>query len=196
MVLEFDFLDVMAWDVASIAVLFGTAAIALPFNSEKRRVGDVSRDLRISFAIAAGSAGFYLFLSGVAISFIWPFALASGVYNVLFGGIATLGGLVTLAGSAALAKNVDLRPVTYFAAVTGMYAIVDAYAMMKYNLTSSPYLAALGYLSLAAPAILSVPAAHLEDRRWRLIFALFAFLFAAAWLYQAANFTYAHLNPT
>jgi uncharacterized membrane protein len=195
MVLEFDFLDVMAWDVALIAVVLGIGAIALPFNSQKRRVEDMARDLRISFAITTGSAGFYLFLSGVAISFIWPFALTSGVYNVLFGGIATLGGLVTLAGSAALAKNVDLRPVTYFAAVTGMYAIVDAYAMMKYNLTSSPSLCALSYLSFAAPAILSVPAAHLEDRRWRLIFAVFAFLFAAAWLYQAANFTLAHLNP-
>jgi len=195
MVLEFDFLDVMAWDVALTAVLLGIAAIALPYNSKKRQVEDTERELRISFAITVGAAGFYLFLSGVAISFIWPFALTSGVYNVLFGGIATLGGLVTLAGSLALAKNVDLRPITYFAAVTGMYAIVDAYAMIKYNLTSSPFLSALGYLSFAAPAILSVPAAHLEDRRWRLIFAVFAFLFAAAWLYQAANFTLAHLNP-
>jgi uncharacterized membrane protein len=195
MVLEFDFLDVMAWDVALTAVLLGIGAVALPCNSQKRQVEDTARDLRISFAIATGSAGFYLFLSGVAISFIWPFALTSGVYNVLFGGMATLGGLVTLAGSVALAKNVDLRPVTYFAAVTGIYAIVDAYGMIKYNLTSSPFLSALGYLSFAAPAILSVPAAHFEDRRWRLVFAVFAFLFAAAWLYQAANFTLAHLNP-
>jgi uncharacterized membrane protein len=155
----------------------------------------MARDLRISFAITAGAAGFYLFLSGVAISFIWPFTITSGVYNVLFGGIATLGGLVTLTGSVALAKNVDPRPIAYFAAVTGVYAIVDAYAMVKYSLTSSPYLSALGYLSFAAPAILSVPAAHLKDRRWRLIFAVFAFLFAAAWFYQAANFTLAHLNP-
>jgi uncharacterized membrane protein len=195
MVLAFDFLDVMAWDVALIAVVLGIGAIALPFNSQRRRVEDTARDLRVSFAITTGSAGFYLFLSGVAITFIWPFALTSGVYNVLFGGIATLGGLVTLAGSVALAKNVDLRPVTYFATVAGIYAIVDAYAMIKYNLTSSPPLSALSYLSFAAPAILSVPAAHFEDRRWRLIFAVFAFLFAAAWLYQAANFTLAHLNP-
>jgi uncharacterized membrane protein len=195
MVLEFDFLDVMAWDVALTAVLLGIGAIALPYNSQKRQVEDTARDLRIGFAITGGAAGFYLFLSGVAIGFIWPFALSAGVYNVLFGGIAALGGLVTLAGSAALAKNADLRPVTYFAAVTGIYAIVDAYGMIKYNLTSSPFLSALGYLSFAAPAILSVPAAHFEDRRWRLIFAVFAFLFAAAWLYQAANFTLAHLNP-
>lgn len=185
----------MAWDVVLIAVLITIGAIALPYGSQKRRVEDTGRDLRMSFAIATGAAGFYLFLSGLVISIKWPFTLNNGVYNVLFGGIATLGGLVTLAGSLALAKNFDPRPVTYFAAIAGAYAIVDAYAIIKYNLTSSPFLAALGYLSFATPAIFSIPAAHFEDRRWRLIFAAFAFLFAAAWLYQAANFTLAHLNP-
>lgn len=195
MVLGFDFLDVMAWDVALIAVIIGIGAIALPYNSLKRRVEETAIDMRISFAIVAGAAGFYLFLSGVATSFIWPFALSSGVYNVLFGGIATLGGLVTLAGSLVIAKNLEPRPVSYFAAVTGIYAMVDAYAIVKYNLTSSPLLASLGYLSFAAPAILSIPATHFKDRRWRLLFGVVAFLFAAAWLYQAASFTLAHLNP-
>lgn len=185
----------MAWDVALTAVLLSTGAIALPYNAEKRKVEETARDLRISFAIATGASGFYLFLSGVAIGFIWPFTLDSGVYNVLFGGIAALGGLVTIAGSMILAKNVDPRPVTYFAAVAGIYALVDAYGMMKYSLTSSPSLAALGYLSFTASAIFSVPAAQFGGRRWRLIFAVFAVAFAAAWLYQATNFTVAHLNP-
>jgi len=185
----------MAWDVALTAVLLGIGAIALPYNSQNRQVEDKARNLRIGLAIAAGAAGFYLFISGLAISFLWPFSLANGVYNVLFGGVATLGGLVTLAGSVTLAKNVDPRPITFFAAVVGLYAIIDAYAMMKYSLTSSPLLAALGYLSFAAPAILSVPTAHFGKKHWRVIFAVFAFLFAIAWLYQAANFTLAHLNP-
>ena len=185
----------MAWDVALTAVLLSIGAIALPYNSEKRKVEENAKDLRVSFAMATGASGFYLFLSGVAVSFIWPFALASGVYNVLFGGIATLGGLVTIAGSAALARNVDPRPITYFAAVAAILAVVDAYAIVKYSLTSAPFLAALSYLSFAAPAMLSIPAAHFGTRRWRLIFAVFAFLFAAAWIYQAASFTLAHLNP-
>ena len=96
------------------------------------------------------------------------------MYNVLFGGIAALGGLLALAGSAALALNVDLRPITYFASVVGIYAIVDAYEIIKYSLTSSPWVAALGYLGFAAPAILSVPIAYFGDKRWRIIFAVFA----------------------
>jgi uncharacterized membrane protein len=195
MVLAFDFLDVMAWDVCLSAILLGIGAIALPYNSSDHRVEEKARGLRIGFSIAAGVAGFYLALSGIIISYLWPFTIANGVYNVLFGGLATLGGLVLLAGSLALAKNVDLRPITYFATFAGLYAVVDAYAITVYNLTSAPLLAALGYLSFAAPAIFSVPAAQFGNRRWRIVFAGFAFLFAAAWLYQAANFTLAHLNP-
>ena len=145
--------------------------------------------------MAIGACGFYLFLSGVAISFIWPFSISSGVYNVLFGGIATLGGLVLLAGAIALFLNADLRPVTYIAAIAGVYSIVDAYAITSNSLTNSPLLAALGYLSFAAPAFLSVPATHSKNKLWRWLFTIFALVFAAAWLYQAANFTLAHLQP-
>lgn len=90
----------------------------------------------------------------------------------------------------------DLKPVTYLAALVGLYAVVDAMAIVHYGLTSAPVLSALGYLSFAAPAFLSVPAAHLEDKRWRTIFVIFSSLFAIAWLYQAANFTWLHLQPS
>jgi uncharacterized membrane protein len=195
LVLALDFLDTMAWDVALSAVLLALGALTLPYDAKQGRIDDSAGHTRMGFAVATGAAGFYLFLSGIAISFIWPFAITGGVYNILFGGVATLGGLVFLAGAVALAKNADLRPVTYFAAVVGVYATVDAYAIMLYNLTSSPLTSALAYLSFAAPAILSVPLARLGGKRWRLVFALFAFLFAAAWLFQAASFTIAHLKP-
>jgi hypothetical protein len=67
--------------------------------------------------------------------------------------------------------------------------------MMRYGLTSSPIVSTLGYLGFAAPAILSVPATHLADKRWRYLFAIFAFLFAAVWLIEAATFTIGHLQP-
>ena len=195
LVLSLDFLDVMAWDVALSAILLAVGSLTLTYDTKERRVEEKSRAIRIGFAIAAGAAGFYLFLAGAVISFIWPFAISGGVYNVLFGGIATLGGLVLLAGSITLAMNVDFRPVTYFAAVVGIYALVDAYAMIIYELTNAPLLSALGYLSFAAPALLSVPSAHFGSKRWRIVFTVFAFLFAAAWMYEAASFSIAHLKP-
>ena len=195
MVLAYDFLDTMAWDVAISGILLAVGSIALRHDSLTAPIEEKSRSLKLGFATAIGACGLYLFLSGVAISFIWPFAISGGVYNVLFGGIATLGGLVLLAGALALFLNADLRPVTYLAAVAGVYSVVDAYAIVSNGLTSSPLLAALGYLSFSAPAFLSVPAAHSKSKLWRWLFTVFAFVFAAAWLYQAANFTLAHLQP-
>jgi uncharacterized membrane protein len=195
MVLPFDFLDTMAWVVAIGGVLLAVASIALSYNSLTSSIKEKNSPLKLGFAVAIGACGFYLFLSGVAISFMWPFAISNGVYNVLFGGVATLGGLVLLAGSLSLFLNADLRPITYLAAIAGLYAVVDAYAIVSNSLTNSPLLAALGYLSFAAPAFLSVPATHSRSKLWRWLFTLFVILFAAAWLYQAANFTLAHLQP-
>jgi uncharacterized membrane protein len=195
MVLPFDFLDTMAWVVAIGGVLLAVASIALSYNSLTSSIKEKNSPLKLGFAVAIGACGFYLFLSGVAISFMWPFGISNGVYNVLFGGVATLGGLVLLAGSLSLFLNADLRPITYLAAIAGLYAVVDAYAIVSNSLTNSPLLAALGYLSFAAPAFLSVPATHSRSKLWRWLFTLFVILFAAAWLYQAANFTLAHLQP-
>jgi uncharacterized membrane protein len=195
MVPPLDFLDSMAWDVAISAVLLGVGALTLRHNSKEETIDDQARRVRMGLAAATGAAGFYLFITGAMISFMWPFDLASGVYNVLFGGIAALGGLVLLAGSIALYVNADLRPVAYFAAVVGVYGIIDAYAIMVHSLTREPFVSALAYLAFAAPAIMSVPATHFGDRRWRVIFAVFAFLFAATWLFEASSFTLAHLTP-
>ena len=183
----------MAWDVVVAAFLLAMGSLMLQYNSKERRIDDQTKNLRLSFAIAAGASGFYLFISGLGISLIWPFTISSGVYNVLFGGIATMGGLILLASAIVLARNTDPRPVTYFAAIGGLYALIDAYGITRYNLTSSPLIATLGYLGFAAPAILSVPAAQFADKRWRYVFAVFAFLFAAVWLIQAATFTVDHL---
>lgn len=196
MVLGHDLLDSMAWDVAAIGVLIAMGALTLRSTPSSKSIEDDDKNRRVGFSIASGAAGLYLFLGGLEILFTWPFSISSGVYNVLFGGIATLGGLVALSGSIMLYLNADPRPISYFAAVAGIYAMVDAYGILKYNLTSSPALASLGYLSFAAPALLSVPAAHLKNKYWKWLFVIFALLFAAAWIYQAANFTLAHLNPS
>ena len=196
MVLAYDFLDSMAWVVSISGFLLALAAISLRYKPTTASIEEKDMHFRVGFGAAIALCGSYLFLTGLSISFTWPFAISSGVYNILFGGIAALGGLVLLAGAIVLFFNGNPRPVSYFAAAVGFYAIVDAYAIFTYGLTSSPLLSALGYLSFAAPAVLSVPAAHLENKVWKWLFIVFLILFTAAWFYQAANFTFAHLNPS
>jgi uncharacterized membrane protein len=196
MVLAYDFLDSMAWDVAISGILLAVGAIAVRYKGSSESNEQKGKSLQNGFAVALAGCGFYLLVTGIGISFTWPFEIASGVYNVLFGGIATLGGLVLLTGSIVILLKADLRPVTYLAAGAGAYSVIDAYAIVHYGLTSSPFLAALGYLSFAAPAFLSVPAAHSDNKLWKWLFVLFALLFAAAWFYQAADFTFAHLQPS
>jgi putative membrane protein len=195
MALPFDFLDSMAWTVVASGVMLAILALRLPYKASSDSVEEKGRNLRIGFAATIGLTGLYLSITGLAISFIWPFASSGGSFNILFGGIAALSGFLLLSLSAALLLNGSLSTVSYFAVVVGLYAAVDAYAMVNYGLGKEPLLAALGYLSFVAVAFLSVPMTHSDNKYVRWIFAIFAFLFAIAWLYQASNFTWEHLAP-
>ena len=121
MVLAYDFLDSMAWVVSISGFLLALAAISLRYKPTTASIEEKDMHFRVGFGAAIALCGSYLFLTGLSISFTWPFAISSGVYNVLFGGIATLGGLVLLAGAIVLFFNANPRPVSYFAAIVGLY---------------------------------------------------------------------------
>jgi uncharacterized membrane protein len=195
MVAPFDFLDIMAWSVAASALLFAVGSLTLPYDAKSCSIKESAKGLRLTFAAAAGVLGLYLFISGLSIGILWPFTFSGGLYNVLFGGIATFGGLILLAGSATLFLNSNARPLSYLAAIGGLYALIDAVAILYYGHTSAPVVSALGYLSFAATAFLSVPATHGNNKLWLRIFAVSAFILAGIWLFEAANFTWEHLIP-
>jgi len=193
-VLPYDFLDSMAWVVGASGLLLALGSISLSYDATSGTINEKNRSSRMAFGATLLGCGSYLFISGLMINALWPFAaLNGGAYNVLFGGISALGGLVLIVASIVIFSNSSLKIASYLAAVVGLYAAVDAAAIYQFSLTSSPLLAALGYLSFTAAAFLSVPASHLSSRRIRLIFVLFALIFAGAWIYQAADFTWAHL---
>ena len=196
MVTPVDFLDTMAWSVAVSATLFAVGSLTLPYDTESCSIKESARSLRLTYATVAGVLGLYLFISGVSIGIIWPFTFSGGIYNVLFGGIATFGGLILLAGSATLFLNANARPLSYLAAIGGLYAVIDAIAILHHGHTLVPVVSALGYFSFAATAFLSVPATHTRNKLWLRLFAIASFIFAAIWLFQAANFTWSHLVPS
>ena len=150
----------MAWSIVVSAVLVGIAAIRLPYKASEDTVEDRGKPLRKGLVIALGASGFYLFITGLAISITWPFAASAGAYNILFGGAASLGGLVILATAVTLAMNGSLKAVSYFAVVVGLYLAVDAYSIMSYGLTRADtrWLAVSSYAAAALASFLSVPA--------------------------------------
>jgi len=198
---NFDYLDSMMWTIAASGLIVGIAALRVRYKASSDSFDEEEgKNARTGLGVALGLTGFYLFLAGISISFVWPFSFSGGIYNILFGGSATLAGLVLLSTSAAFLLGRGLQGVSYFALVTGLYLLVDAYSILTYStgsvkITSNPMQAALVFLAPVAPLILSVPATHTDNKWLRWLFAVFAFIFAIAWLYMAANTTYSHLAP-
>ena len=195
MVLALDYLDSMMYSIVASGILSSVALWKLPYNASSGSVDESGKNTSRALAATIGLNGLYLFITGLAISLQWPFTIASGVYNILFGGVATMGGLVLLSFSTVLFLNKSLKPVSYFAAVLGVYLIVDAVAMLNYNLTSNPLLGALLYISVSVASFLSIPATHSDNKWLRRLFAIIALAYALAWLYFGANVTYGHLKP-
>lgn len=189
---NFDYLDSMMWSIAASGILLGVAALRLRYKASSDSFDEEQKNVATGLGVALGATGFYLFITSISISFKWPFSSGS---DILFGGVGALGGLVLLSVSAALFFRRGLQACSYFAVVLGLYLISDAWSILTYHLTKSPMESALLYLAPAAALILSVPATHIDNKWARWIFAVFAFLFAAAWLYFAFNTTPTHLGP-
>lgn len=187
-----DYLDGMMWSIAASGILLGIAALRLHYKASSDSIEEEQENIATGLGVALGATGFYLFITSIGISFIWPFSSGS---DILFGGVGALGGLVLLSVSAAFLRRRGLQACSYFALVLGLYLIADAYSIFTYKLTSDPTEATLVYLAPAVALILSVPAVHIENKWSRWIWAIFAFLFAGAWLYFAFTTTLSHLQP-
>jgi uncharacterized membrane protein len=182
----------MMWSIAASGIMLGVAALRLRYKASSDSFDEEQKNVSTGLGVALGATGFYLFITSLSISFKWPFSSAS---DILFGGVGALGGLVLLSVSAALFFRRGLQACSYFAVVLGIYLISDAWSILTYHMGKNPMESALLYLAPAAALILSVPATHIDNKWARWIFAIFAFLFAAGWLYFALNTTPSHLGP-
>lgn len=200
MVLAFDYLDSMMWSIVASGIILGVAALRLRYKASTDSFDEEQKNLARGLGVALGVNGFYLFITGLSIGFLWSFTASGGLYNVLFGGVAVLGGLLLLSVASAMFLGHGLQASSYFALVLGLYLIVDAYSILYYStgtvkITRDPNLSAMLYLAPAAALIFSVPATHIDNKWVRRLFAVFAFLFAIGWLYFALNVTFGHLAP-
>lgn len=183
----------MMWNLVAIGVLTALYIWKMPYSPSKNTYND--GNTAKAFAIPFLITGFYLALTGLMISFTWPFQPAGGVYNVLFGGSASLGGLVIIAFGLANYFNYNLRPITYIAAVVGLYLIVDGIGILQYRLTRTPELSAALFIVTGIAAILSILFTHSENKTSRYLFLAFVVIFTLLWLFEAVNVTLGHLEP-
>lgn len=200
MVLANDTLDSMMWSIAASGIILAVAMLRLRYKPSTDSFDEEQKNLAKGLGVALGANGLYLLITGLLIDFLWPYAGSAGIYNILFGGVSVLGGLVLLSVASAMFLGHGLQATSYFGFVLGLYLIVDAYSIMHYStgttlITKDPTLSALLYIAPAAVLIYSVPATHIDNKWVRRLFAVFAFLFAIAWLYFALNTTYSHLAP-
>jgi uncharacterized membrane protein len=187
----FDYLDSMMWTIAASGIILGVAALRLRYKASTDSIDEEQKNISTGLGVALGATGFYLFISSMGINFGWHF---SGGYNILFGGVGALGGLLLISVSAALFFRRGLQACSYLAGVLGLYLISDAYSIWTYSLTSDPTKATLVYLAPAVALLLSVPALHIQNKWARVVFAVFAFIFAGAWFYFASTTTPTHLG--
>ena len=188
-----DYLDSIMWSIAASGVLLGVAALRLRYKPSTDSIDEGQKNIASGLGVALGATGFYIFLTSITITLgLFPSGLQA--YNILFGGVGALSGLVLLSGAAALFRGRGVQACTYFAAVLGLYLISDAYSIWKFKLTSNPTESTLLYLAPAIVLLLTVPAMHLENRWFRWMWALAAFIFAGAWLYFAMTTTPTHLG--
>ncbi|HVP26219.1 MAG TPA: DUF981 family protein [Candidatus Bathyarchaeia archaeon] len=197
MVPPFDYLDSMSWSIAASGILVGIAAFRLKYNPSTDAFEEENRNVGKGLGIALGITAFYLFLTGISISFGWHF---SGAYNVLFGGAASLAGLVLLTTAIAFYFGRGFQAATYFGFIVGLYLLVDAIAIYSTinsttsKLTSDPMKSTLLYLAPAAVLLYSPIAAHIKSKYARWVFGVLAFLLGIAWLYFAYTTTLSHLG--
>ena len=186
----------MMWSMVASGIIVGFAALRLRYNRSSDSFDEAQTNLARGFGVALGATGLYFFITSIFISFNWSFSFSGGVYNILFGGVGALGGLVLLAVAAGLYFGKGIQAITYFGFVLGCYLISDAWSIMKYSLTANATESTLLYLAAAAPLLISPFAFHIQSKYVRWVFAIFAFLFAAAWFYFALTVTPTHLGST
>lgn len=197
MVPPFDYLDSMSWSIAASGLLVGIAAFRLKYNPSTDSFEEENRNVGKGLGIALGITAFYLFLTGISISFGWHFA---GPYNVLFGGAASLAGLVLLTTAAAFYFGRGFQAATYFGFVVGLYLLFDAIAVYSTinsttgKLTSDPMKSTLLYLAPAVLLLYSPFAAHIKSKYARWVFGILALAFSVAWIYFAYTTTLSHLG--
>ncbi len=131
-----------------IAVVMGTVSVAVYGN----RYLEAPREVQRSWAYAFWFSGLLLGLPGLFIIFVWPLP---GAYNIVMGEPAVFFGLLLFLAGLVLWRGDDLGPLTWMALFGGGILLALVVAILRYDLTRSASLWALGYGVIGLAAVLT-----------------------------------------
>ncbi|MGC8652239.1 MAG: DUF981 family protein [Candidatus Micrarchaeia archaeon] len=144
-----------------VAVATSTSLLALYLIGAAR-----GKRVFADIAIPGIVVGFFDFVSGFFMSFVWPFPGALSGYNMLFGDPMLFLGLIMIAVSYMLYKNIKPNVVSIFGFFLGIYLFVETYAIVALKLERGIDLySALGIYFFAALVSLLSPLVYLDPKK-------------------------------
>ncbi len=174
--------------IAAASGLFLAGLYAIKFASPLKE--------RVGFVYSFWMAGVVLSITGFDMIFTWPLP---GAYNIIFGEPAIwFGILLIFLGFAIKAEN-DLFPLTLMFSAGGLINLVISGDILIYNMTQSPALAFVGFLTSGLGALLVPFGLKSKTVRWiiavLLIIAAIVFAITGFGAYYQHASDFAHWVP-
>ncbi len=118
---------------------------------------------RISWIYAFWMVGAIMLITGLEMIFTWPLP---GAYNIIFGEPSVWFGMLLIVLGLAIRSDSDLLPVTLLFMIGGLINLVISGDILIYNMTQSPLLAFIGFLTSGIGAFLVPFGLKSKSVRW------------------------------
>lgn len=175
--------------IAAAAGLFFAGLYAIKFESPLKE--------RMGFIYGFWMVGTILAITGLDMIFTWPLP---GSYNIIFGEPAVWFGVLLIFLGFAIKTEVNLFPVTLLFSAGGLINLVISADILIYNMTQSPALAFVGFLTSGIGALIVPLGLKSKTSRWiiaiLLIIAAIVFAITGFGAYYQHASDFAHWLPS
>ncbi len=151
-----------------------------------RKEGDPTQPWAPVFAMV----GYIALITGFRMTFTWPLP---GSYNVAFGELSVLFGGLMLGAAWHFAKDWDLKPLALYGFFAGLAAVVTGIQFLRLQLSTTPLLAATGFLLAGIAGLGAYPAVRCHCKKFQAAGAMVLAASGLIWAYIGYNAYWHHL---